>query len=346
MKLFFCVLAGREFGYGHLNRCLSIADSARKQSISTGFLVLGEGADIARKQGYATIEAVWPGIVPVISAPEEKAQTITIIDIAHPSIISRQPELGSFFEMQRKLSHKLVAIDSMGDYSFATAFPLIPVDVVVVPYVGAAPIPCSRATMLLGPEYALLSPDYSDMPVRKINEIAERILVTFGGSDPEALTQIVLAALNQIKRKLVVRVVIGPLFSGKVTKLIEAQARNIYHEVELLYSPISLVEHMQWADIAIAASGLVKYELAATGTPSILISRDEAHDVANQPFSQESLQKDLGVTSDSSFISQSIEDLIHNYDERRAMAEQGQRLIDAKGVERLIAAMKKLSKLH
>jgi UDP-2,4-diacetamido-2,4,6-trideoxy-beta-L-altropyranose hydrolase len=342
MKLLFCVLAGREFGYGHLNRCLSIADCARKHGMDTAFLVLGEGADIPRKRGHESIEALWPGAVPDIPVACEKALTITIFDVAHPSIFPRQSELVTLLRMQRKLADKLIAIDSMGDYSFATAFPSIPVDVIVVPYVGGKVILGTPAVMLVGPEYAVLSPDYADLPVRQINEIAERVLVTFGGSDPQELTLIVLEALSQIKRKLIVRVVIGPLFAAEMTKLIEVRAKSLYHKIELLHSPHSLVEHMRWADIAVAASGLVKYELAASGTPGILVSIDEAHNIANRPFSQERLQRDLGVTADPSVISHEIEDLLGSFDERMAMAERGMRLIDAKGGERLVVAVKSL----
>lgn len=340
MRLLFCVLAGKEVGYGHLNRCLSIAECARKHALDTAFLVLGDGADIVRKHGHAAIEAAWPGILSPLPIEWEPARTVAIIDVAHPSIFSRQSELGALLQMQRKIAHKLIAIDSLGDYSFSTALPLIPVDAIVAPYVGAAAITGTSAAMLVGPEYAVLSPDYADMPTRRINETAERILVTFGGSDPQALTLVALVALAQIKRKLLVRVVIGPIFTVEMTALIEEQAASLHHDVELLHSPQGLIGHMLWADIALAASGLVKYELAATGTPGILISIDKVHDLANRPFAQERLQKDLGVTTDASVVSQAIEDLLDSPEERRGMAVRGQRLIDGKGVERLITAVK------
>ena len=51
------------------------------------------------------------------------------------------------------------------------------------------------------------------------------------------------------------------------------------------------------------------------------------------------MQLDLGVTSDPGIISNSVEQLLNNVDERRRMAVEGQRLIDGKGGERLVAAM-------
>ena len=339
MKLLFCAIAGRGVGYGHLNRCLSIAECARIHGLEAVFLVLGEGADIVRRQGYAAIDAAWPSVILDLSFVGEAARTIAILDVAHPSVFSRLSDLDALLQTVGKLAHRLVAIDSLGHHSFAAALPAIPVDAVVIPYVGGAAFSGTSATMLVGPEYAVLSPDYANIPTRRINETAECVLVTFGGADSKSLTLVVLAALAQIRRKLIVRVVIGPLFSDPVTVMAQAQAGRLHHDVELVFSPHGLVEHMQWADIAVAASGLVKYELAATGTPGVLVSIDEAHDLANRPFARELLQRDLGVTTDPVLIGHAIEELLDSADKRRSMAEKGQQLIDGKGTERLIAVL-------
>lgn len=339
MKLVFCAIASREVGYGHLSRCLSIAQYARSKGLAVAFLVLEEGGELVRRQGYVAFDATWLNDIPELSLGEGDEQVIVILDVAHPTILARLSEFNNLIKKLRKHADKLVAIDSLGEGSFAVAFPRIPVDAVVIPYVGGKAFPHAEATMLVGPEYAVLSSDYAAVPPRSINEVATRILVTFGGADPKALTPVVLAALARVKRKLLVRVVIGPLFSEEVEAVIEAQVRSLSHDVQLVRSPPGLLKHMLWADVAVSASGLVKYELAATGTPGVLISIDKAHDAANQPFAQKRVQLDLGVTSDPDIISKSVEQLLNNVDERRRMAVEGQRLIDGKGGERLVATM-------
>jgi spore coat polysaccharide biosynthesis predicted glycosyltransferase SpsG len=337
MRLLFIALAGQHVGYGHLNRCLSIAEGALVRGLETAFLVLGEGADIIRRQGHLAVEASWPGIVPVEFYDGDVGKTIAIIDLAHPMSFSNLSELTFLFQKARMLADRIVVIDSLGEQSFAVQMPLITADFFLIPYIGGAEILGNSATMLVGPEYALLSPKYAGMPIRQINETAERVLVTFGGSDPQALTLIVLDALDQIKQKLSLRVVIGPLFSKDLIFLIKVRSKELNHDVELVFSPPGLVEYMLWADIAVAASGLVKYELAVTGTPGIMISINEVHDQVNRPFAREGLQRDLGVTTDPVLIGKEINTLIRSSAERRKMAERGQRLVDGKGVERLIA---------
>lgn len=339
MKLVFCVLASREVGYGHLSRCMSIAHYACGKGLAVEFLVLGEGGELVRRQGYVAFDATWPDGIPDLSLGEGDEQVIVILDVAHSTVLARLFEFNNLLKRLRQHADKLIAIDSLGEDSFAVAFPSIPVDAVVIPYVGGTAFPHAEATMLVGPKYAVLSSDYIAVPSRRINEVAARILVTFGGADPKALTPVVLAALARVKRKLLVRVVIGPLFSEEVVAVIEAQVKSLSHDVQLVRSPLGLLEHMLWADVAVSASGLVKYELAATGTPGVLISIDKAHDAANQPFAEARVQLDLGVTSDPGIISNSVEQLLNNVDERRRMAVEGQRLIDGKGGERLVAAM-------
>ncbi|MBT5817252.1 MAG: hypothetical protein HOI25_02815, partial [Proteobacteria bacterium] len=164
MKLLFCAIAGRGVGYGHLNRCLSIAECARIHGLEAVFLV--------RRQGYAAIDAAWPSVILDLSFVGEAARTIAILDVAHPSVFSRLSDLDALLQTVGKLAHRLVAIDSLGRHSFAAALPAIPVDAVVIPYVGGAAFSGTSATMLVGPEYAVLSPDYANIPTRRINETA------------------------------------------------------------------------------------------------------------------------------------------------------------------------------
>ena len=102
---------------------------------------------------------------------------------------------------------------------------------------------------------------------------------------------------------------------------------------------------MRWADLAIATSGLTKYELAATGTPAILISPDQIHTTANEPFAALGSAVDLGwiqrVTP--SELASKVRSLLDDTEQRGAMACAGMRAVDGRGAARIAAALNDLA---
>ena len=130
--------------------------------------------------------------------------------------------------------------------------------------------------------------------------------------------------------------IVGPLFSYDLANALAARAAGSRHAIELLHAPEGLAEHMLWSDLAVAASGLIKYELAASSTPDVLMSIDRSHDVVNRPFAKMGSVRDLGVDFGPESIAQTVSDLLRDCAARSAMAAAGRRLVDGKGAERLI----------
>lgn len=340
-NLLFCTLAGQDVGYGHLSRCLSLADWASAMGWRSHFLIVGNGAEIARRRGHGAVDLSRHGTLPTILSKSDAAATIGILDAAHPSILINRTRAAELVSQLRTLAGYLVAIDSLGSMSFAALLPEFPVDAFAVPYVGSREFRYSAKCVLAGPEYAILGTEYERPPKRIIRPAADRILVTLGGSDPRSLTPVVLRALGQIEQALRVRVVLGPLFSDRLIAEINETARHLSHHVEYLSAPQGLSQHMFWSDLAVAASGLVKYEFAATGTPSAILSIDDIHHAANTPFSETGAHLDIGVTHDPAKIALSIQHLLNDPVGRNGMAQKGQQLVDGEGARRLLTVLVK-----
>lgn len=136
------------------------------------------------------------------------------------------------------------------------------------------------------------------------------------------------------------RVVVGPLFGPDLTKALTTRAEEgSRHAIELLHAPDGLAEHMLWSDLTVAASGLIKYELAATSTPAVLISMDANHDIVNRPFACAGSVRDLGAEFDIQLLATTVSDLLGDPAARSAMADAGRRLVDGSGASRLIAEL-------
>ncbi|MEQ1656510.1 MAG: hypothetical protein ABL960_12505 [Nitrospira sp.] len=343
LSLLFVTIASNLFGYGHLNRCLSIAEHAKSEGATARFLLFGD----ERAQGRINA-AGHSCYLRSISELEEGGEITfagsadaVISDLVHATFFARTPPL-ELFKQFRSISAVSVAIDALGDQALVAQAPKVDVDLMVIPY--ATLDTSSRGgdyRLLSGPQYALLAPDYAALPPRTVRFHADQVLVSCGGSDPMGYTLVVLRGIEQISEKLQVRVVLGPLFSAGICAEIESWAANSRHEMVLVSAPEVLLDEMLWCDLAIAASGLTKYELAATGTPALLFSIDDLHDQINRPFAMIGTSVDLGVNITSELVSRQTEMLLGDFDSRKAMSVTGKQVVDGLGAKRLIAEIRR-----
>ncbi len=124
---------------------------------------------------------------------------------------------------------------------------------------------------LLGTKYALIRKEFLKWSGwhRDIPEVARKILVTFGGSDPDNVTHKVIEAVRTVDLDgLEVKVVVGganPHFD-----LIYETVKDLSN-FTLIKNTENMSELVAWADIAISAGGSTCWELFFMGIPSIII---------------------------------------------------------------------------
>ena len=341
ISILFITIAGNELGYGHLNRCLSLAGHASKRGCPISFLLFGD-ADASARVSCAGFECLLKPIIDlgaqlVEALPDyTNVADVAITDFSHQDIFPNLKAIHQILNAICSQIERVVIIDALGSQSIANKMSGMPIDILVAPYVGAKTPTNTSYRILKGPSYALLGLAYSDINERVIRHTAERILVSCGGSDPTNLTTLVLDGINQISRSLDVRVIVGPLFDKKIRAALNSLVLNFGSSIELVDSPDMLVEHMKWCDVAIATTGLIKYELAATATPAILISIDDVHDLVNRPFSAMGSVIDLGFNVTPEQVATNVSDLVDNYDLRVKLSMIGHKMIDGKGSERLV----------
>lgn len=345
MKLLFVAIAGPAIGYGHLSRCLALADCARRQGIAPAFLVFGDDAALRRveRAGYRGRAEPLSALASGLGGCKIADCDAVVVDFSHPVVFDPIDGVLQLLQTLRAHARVMMVIDALGEQALAWRMPDMPADVLALPYVGAAPESGRPWRTLAGPEYAVLAPAYADLPPRAMREHADRVLVSCGGSDPKGLTPIVLDGIERISGRLFVRVVVGPLFSAGQIDALTVHAKRSRHAIELLHSPDGLAQHMIWSDLTVAASGLIKYELAATSTPAVLISMDANHDIVNRPFACAGSVRDLGVEFDAQLLAKTVSDLLQDAAARLAMAEAGRHLVDGNGANRLLAELTKVA---
>jgi spore coat polysaccharide biosynthesis predicted glycosyltransferase SpsG len=247
----------------------------------------------------------------------------------------------------------VLLLDGMGDNALARKMS-INVDLLVVPYVGAEASDYREGVeglLFLGPQFFISDLEYRSVANshREIRDNVDRLLVSFGGSDRNLLTVKVLDALSFIDdRRFTIRIIVGPGFSSSLKTKLEQMSHNIGHSCELIQGSRSLKEHMIWCDMAITSSGLTKYELALTGTPSIQISINEEHSQVNRPFADTGASRHLGVGDNLSVYSirDAIVALVEDKKTRQKMSEIGQNILDSQGASRIMDEINKVLKNH
>ncbi len=173
---------------------------------------------------------------------------------------------------------------------------------------------------------------------KAIRPVIKNILVTMGGSDTYGFTPHVIRILGHSwAKECALTVIRGPAskHSPRHIQTLLGAAKN----TRLLNSipQKAMLRWMQWADLAICAGGNTLFELACTGTPSISI--------ASEPFEEETVlrMQKLGVCLGIPFhrkvsekkLSSHIKTM-RDYSIRRSQSRTGKKLVDGKGVERIV----------
>ncbi|MDO8871791.1 MAG: UDP-2,4-diacetamido-2,4,6-trideoxy-beta-L-altropyranose hydrolase [Methanoregula sp.] len=194
---------------------------------------------------------------------------------------------------------------------------------------------------LLGTKYALIRKEflkwsglYHDTP-----DVARKILVTLGGSDPDNVTLKVIEAMKTVDVSgLEVIVVIGgvnPHFD-----LIHETVKNLPN-FTLLKNVENMPELMAWADFAISAGGSTCWELLFMGVPSIVVPIAENQ----RPIVRELQSLNIAKGIDSNELKNPSElvkiffTLLQSYEMRSEFSKRMVQYIDGNGSSHIISAI-------
>jgi UDP-2,4-diacetamido-2,4,6-trideoxy-beta-L-altropyranose hydrolase len=202
-------------------------------------------------------------------------------------------------------------------------------------YRGRAP----GARLLIGPRFALLRREFRDVPARTTPEVARRVLVTLGGSDPDGVSAQVVGALARVGQPLKVQVVAGA--GNPHLAVLERAAAAGPHPVDLVVDARDMPRRMAWADLAVTAAGSTSWELARVGTPQIAIVLADNQRPIARGLTDAGLAVSLGWHADvtDEGIADAVAALVGDAGRRDELSRRGRELVDGRGALRVLAAM-------
>lgn len=327
-------------GTGHVMRSLALADSWLEQggrvavasSVLTPALeerILAEGIDLYELN-------VSPG------SGEDALATSSIATRSEACwILADGYAFGDVFQhVVKAQGHRLFLVDDYGHAEFYSA------DLVhnQNAYASASDYESRKSTarLLLGCDYVLLREEFRNHPPeeRGFRNVARRILVTLGGSDPDNIGAKILSALASVE---VDDMEVSFIFGGSNPHGTELERilRHAPFPVHLAVNSAEMRGHMVWAELAVAAGGTTSYELSYMGLPSLLLELADNQKRVVEGMVERGVALSLGRASDlaTASLAKALTDLMHSPDCRRRLSERGRLLVDGKGCQRVLQGL-------
>lgn len=194
------------------------------------------------------------------------------------------------------------------------------------------------AGAVTGPEYVMLREEFQALHSRdrRIAETVTELLITQGGSDTYGFTPGIVRALAAMSSRPHCTVVVGPAFrhDAELQEALEGSSLD----VTVVRNARNMADLMWQADLAITAGGLTMFELAAVGTPGLVICGEPFEVPTAARLERAGSVKSLGFGGDLDYgqVPVSVDWLAADWDGRSRMSARGKELVDGKGCERIV----------
>lgn len=325
--------ANARMGTGHLMRCLALAQGWQAQGGHTIFITACDKNGLSQrlsKEGFQTINLDRPFPDPVDW--EITSQVLA----AYPDawVVLDGYHFDSLYQRRiKEAGHPLLVIDDLAhlDHYYA--------DIVLNQNTHAEQLHYSSepyTRLLLGTRYVLLRSDFLAWQGwrREIPDVARKVLVTLGGSDPDNQTLKVIKALKQVDVEgLEATIVVGAC--NLHFQELQSAIRHSPFAIRLVRNVTNMPGLMAWADMAISAGGSTCWELAFMGLPVIILVLAENQKVVAKELQSAGIGLSLGWYSEVSEtdIVAALTTLISDPIKRATMSQEGQRLVEGKGID-------------
>lgn len=339
-KIIFRADGNAEIGAGHVMRCLSIGEAARKIGMECVYIVADSSFEsVIKSKGFScqVLDTLYSDMDSELLVLEDALcqykPDIIIVDSYYVT--------ANYLE-QLRIYGKIVYIDDVLAFAY-------PADMLVNYNIYA-----NRAEyetlysenntrmpeLLLGTKYIPLREEFrlSQVPVQKEN--VENILISVGGADPERM------ALKLVKCFIKDHELAGKYKFHFIISSFEPDRKEI-KEIAVLHPWIKLHENVKQmselmleSDLAVSAAGSTLYELAACGVPVITYVLADNQLPGAAGFEKSGIMVNAGDCRMKTDFFQSlcheIKLLCEDKVKRRNMRINGRNTVDGRGAEQMI----------
>ena len=338
MNLLFRTDANLTMGTGHVMRCIALAQACQDAGGRAVFVMAESTPGIQAKLAEESCEVF--SIACVAASQDDLLQTDALARKGRADwVVVDGYRFGADYQRVLKAAgFKVLFLDDYGHASHYFA------DLVLNQNAQAEEDTYSAreryTQLLLGPEYCLLRREFKRWRGwnREIAPVGRKVLVTMGGSDPDNVTEIVIAALQRLPN-IEATVVVGG--SNPHFDRLQRLASQSGQRFRLLRSVANMPELMAWADVAASGAGSTCWEMCLLHLPMLLIDLADNQKPIAGALDKLSAAIHLGagdhVTADD--IAKRVGNVLSSEGERAALSERCGRLVDGRGSERVLGEL-------
>jgi UDP-2,4-diacetamido-2,4,6-trideoxy-beta-L-altropyranose hydrolase len=341
MKAIFRADASPSIGGGHIMRCLVLADALVAQGWHCLFAVREGSIETVPKLSTSGHEVV------VLEGPEQEEFKEIKTRVGHCNwlIVDHYGRDKQFEFPARSFAHKILVIDDRADRKHDC-------DLLLDQNIGRkaedyAGFVKDGVLLLLGPEYALLRPEFSALRPnalgrRKKSIALNRVLLSFGASDPRALIVKALKAIQISGLEIAVDVATGSIKYEEIG--LADTAAQMTQEITFHNFDTSMAGLMLNADLVIGAVGSMVWELCCLGVPALVIMVNDNPKVGME-LERAGAIRFLGSWRDidEAVLAEELVTLTAKKEQWRVMTDAAAKICDGQGAQRVVAQCERIS---
>lgn len=325
----FRVDGGKVWGIsmGHIKSSTLLAEKLKKERNEIVFIMKNyeDGVNFIQRKGFNVV---------LIDIQDNSDETlINICDKYLPSKIIFDlytTPYTSFFDYAKKQNIRTIVFDTKG--RCCGDCDILINDSIVRNFTAYNHLK-GHSKLYIGPDYFLMEKSYEFLPIQKN---VQEILITMGGSDPAGLTLKVVDSLKNSKDSMIINVVLGPGYTDhdKIHNLTEIN--SIFRVFE---NPAHFIDLLSCQDIVITSGGRTLYECAHLGRPVIILPSIDHEAKTAEEFEKTTGSINVNLWNDKRTpekIKKTLEEYISNYELRDKISKNGRKLVDGKGLNRII----------
>ena len=348
--------ASLKIGTGHVMRCLALAKGLSEVGATCRFIsrdLPGNLAARIRTEGFELVLLPQPnGLAPQAPPPhaclaevewlQDAIETRAALDpVPDWMVLDHYSFDARWQEVALPKATQLMVIDDLADRHHRC-------DLLLDQTLGRTKrdydeLVADGCTLLIGPHFALLRPEFVQRRAQALVNRGERglrrLLISMGGIDAGDSTSRILAAVSsaQLPEDMRITVIMGK--NAPALERVRAQATGMPWSTEVMVDVNDMAAQMEVADLAIGAGGSTTWERCALGLPSIIVQIAGNQEFIRRAMIEAGAALDAGSISDAGFATRLRDALKEAQIRFRALAQRAALICDGDGVARVVSRL-------